>query len=345
MTIFSYHFDDVHVVGRNLKKKLSDKNVHSINQKLGCTIIPRILKYISLNFFISIKILLLHNSVNKWIFFLGGESFLPPIFLSRIINKKVIIILAGSAEDVGNIRNSNFTFILRILKNICCRISNKIILYSPRLIISYKLEHFRKKILIASHHFLDFSSFHISISFQDRSPLIGYFGRLSKEKGVQFLVNALPDLLNYYNDFHVLIGGEGDLKELIISDIQRFDIIDKVSILGWVSHEILPQYLNRMRLLVLPSFTEGLPNIIIEAMACGTPVLATPVGAVPDIITDGVTGFIMENNTPDCIVKNIKRAIKCSNLKEISENGRLFVKEHYSYDTVVEKWRQIIQDI
>jgi hypothetical protein len=67
--------------------------------------------------------------------------------------------------------------------------------------------------------------------------------------------------------------------------------------------------------MVIPSFTEGLPNIMLEAMACGTPVLATPVGAISDIIRDSETGFIMENNSPKCIIENVNRVIGSSELE------------------------------
>ena len=61
---------------------------------------------------------------------------------------------------------------------------------------------------------------------------------------------------------------------------------------------------------------------MLEVMACGTPVLATPGGAIPDVIIDGKTGFIMEDNTPCCIAHNVKRALSCPDLEEIAKNGR-----------------------
>ncbi|MDI6867848.1 MAG: glycosyltransferase family 4 protein [Methanoculleus sp.] len=98
-------------------------------------------------------------------------------------------------------------------------------------------------------------------------------------------------------------------------------------------------------LLVLPSYTEGLPNIMLEAMACGTPVLATPVGAIPDVIIDGKTGFIMENNSPECIADNVVRALEHPDLEQIAEAGRRFVEENFSFEKTVENWKEILQNI
>ncbi len=99
------------------------------------------------------------------------------------------------------------------------------------------------------------------------------------------------------------------------------------------------------RLLVLPSYTEGLPNIMLEAMACGTPVLATPVGTIPDVIIDGKTGFIMENNSPECIAANVVRALSSPDLERIAEDGKRFAEENFSFEKTVENWKGILQSI
>ena len=114
---------------------------------------------------------------------------------------------------------------------------------------------------------------------------------------------------------------------------------------GWISHEDLPDYLNRLRLLIIPSYSEGLPNIMLEAMACGTPVLATPVGAIPDIIKDGETGFIMENNTPACIAENINRVLKDTNLEKIAADAKKVVEENFTFESSVKTWKILLEDI
>jgi glycosyltransferase involved in cell wall biosynthesis len=80
-------------------------------------------------------------------------------------------------------------------------------------------------------------------------------------------------------------------------------------------------------------------------MACGTPVLATPVGVIPDIIKDGETGFIMENNSPECIAENVLRALSSPDLERIAEKGRWFVEANFTFERVVDRWNEVLKDI
>ncbi|MDI6867740.1 glycosyltransferase family 4 protein [Methanoculleus sp.] len=226
-----------------------------------------------------------------------------------------------------------------------CILADRIILYSPNFITDWHLEPYRHKILIAHRHFLDFETFTVTTPLPDRPPLIGYIGRLSGEKGVQHFANALPAILNDRQDLRVLIGGDGPSRDSIAATLQEEGLTARVDLPGWIPHDDLPPYLNQLRLLVLPSYTEGLPNIMLEAMACGTPVLATPVGAIPDVIIDGKTGFIMENNSPECIAENVVRVLEHPELEEIAEAGRRFVEEEFTFEKAVENWKRVLQEI
>jgi len=233
----------------------------------------------------------------------------------------------------------------KIISHICYNLTTRIIIYSPYLINEWHLEAYRHKILIAHRHFLDFETFTVTTPFPDRPPLIGYIGRLSGEKGVQHFARVLPAILNDQQDLRAFIGGDGPLKESIAASLQEGGVTARIDLPGWISHDDLPDYLNQLRLLILPSYTEGLPNIMLEAMACGTPVLATPVGAILDVLIDGKTGFIMENNSPECIAENVKRALDSPDLERIAEEGRRFVEENFTFERVVERWKEVLEEI
>ena len=84
---------------------------------------------------------------------------------------------------------------------------------------------------------------------------------------------------------------------------------------------------------------------MIKAMACGTPVLANAVGSIPDVINDGETGFIMENNSPECITKNILKSLQYSNLGEVINNARELIKEEFNYTYTENRYKKIIEEV
>jgi glycosyltransferase involved in cell wall biosynthesis len=96
---------------------------------------------------------------------------------------------------------------------------------------------------------------------------------------------------------------------------------------------------------ILSSYHKVLPNIMLETMACGTPVLATPVGAISDIIIDGETGFIMENNSPGYIAESVIRALNSPNLEQIAEGGRRFVEGNFSFESTITRWKEMLEGI
>lgn len=86
------------------------------------------------------------------------------------------------------------------------------------------------------------------------------------------------------------------------------------------------------------------PTVHDYAMACATLVIATPVGAIPDVIIDRKTEYIMESNSPECIAANVVRALSSPDLERIAEDGRRFVEENFSFEKTVENWKRILQD-
>jgi glycosyltransferase involved in cell wall biosynthesis len=304
----------------------------------------RLINYCVLNLKISKKILLGSKDVDSYVFF-WATGFLLPMMCAKVRNKKIIWLLPSSTKKMDE-HTGNFLNLMVIpLQSLSCKIADKIVLYSPNLIQEWELQSYADKILIAHEHFIQFDTFTITTPLHGRPLLIGYIGRLSEEKGVLRFVESLPAVMNHRKSLRVLIGGNGPLKEEIGVFLQEKKLTDHVELAGWISHDHLPDYLNRLHLLVIPSFTEGLPNIMLEAMACGTPVAATSVGAIPDSIRDGETGFIMENNSPECISANIIRALEDPDREKIAMNAKKMVEKEFSFESTVMQWKKILNSL
>ena len=330
----------------NVKNDLFKDNLNVSTYRIkhisGSNVFTRIIKYIFLQLRISYNLMKIARKVDIWIFFIEGETLVLPMLSAKILKRKVIIASAGSHIQALKSANDSFFRIVGVLSKINCALSNCIILYSPNLIKEWDLEKHKNKISIAHHHFFDFDKFKIKKKFDARKNLVGYIGRLSEEKGVLNFVKAIPKVIKKGEDLEFLIGGDGRLRDEIERYLEGENLNGKVKLPGWVPREEFLTYLNELKLFVLPSYTEGLPCTILEAMACGTPVLATPVGAIPDVIKDGETGFIMENNSPECIAENIVRALAHPNINEITKNARALIEEKYNYQAAVDGYRIIL---
>jgi len=272
-------------------------------------------------------------------------TILLPTLLARLLGIRVLLVLRGYAEEAWQARKDAFRKPLAWVKRINLALSHKVIIYHQSFVKGWNLERYQNKILVASYLFVDPDKFRPAKPLVERANLVGYIGRLGREKSVLEFVQAMPELLKTRNDIMALIVGDGQLRDEAEQYTRSQNLSNKVEFSGWIANDDIPNYLNKLKLLILPSHTEGLPNTVLEAMACGTPVLATPVGAIPNIITDGETGFIMEDNSPECIARNIIRALTHPKLEEIARNARALVEKEFTYQAAVERYRDILASL
>jgi glycosyltransferase involved in cell wall biosynthesis len=183
-------------------------------------------------------------------------------------------------------------------------------------------------------------------NFNQRGNVIGYVGRFETEKGIEIL----PGIINLtvkskrVSDLEWILVGNGSLRKRIEDEVRELGLCGVVKITGWVNDP--ETYLTKMRLLLLPSKSEGLPNVVLEAMACGTPVLVTPVGAIPDIIKEGETGFLLKSNDPKHIAERIVELLNNPELLErVSVNAYNYVRENFSFEKTLDAWRKILSEL
>lgn len=183
--------------------------------------------------------------------------------------------------------------------------------------------------------FVDLEKFQKNIDMDNRDCDFLFMGRLAKEKGVgQLLESVSLESVWQGSPPQLTIVGSGPLTDLVVEASQRNS---SVSYIGWVDHDSVPQYLNRAKIVVLPSETEGLPNIIIEGMASGAVPMATPVGGIPGVVHHGFSGFLLNDVTPESFGRDLKKALYDADLEAISNNAEKYCREMYSYEAAVKR--------
>ena len=309
----------------------------------GKGIVTRIIRYLLTQLKVS-YVLVKERKADAYIFFLA-QSLVLPILILKLMRRKVILAVGASFSKLVESRKDRLLLFPRIEEKISYKVSDQIVIYSENIVGQFNLEKYKGKISIARRHFLDFDKFKMQKQLSERDNLVGYIGRLSEEKGILNFVEAIPKVLEVREDIGFLIGGDGQLRGKVEKYLDEENLIGEVKLPGWIPRDELPKCLNELKLLVLPSYTEGLPNIMLEAMACGTPVLATPVGAIPDVIKDGESGFIMEDNSPECIARNVIRVLNHSNLEETTYNARALVEREFTCEAAVRAYKHIFDSL
>ena len=320
-------------------------NHHHIISKIYQNIFFRVFNYILTEIKISYLLFTISKSDDMVIYFMHNSPILP-MFLSKILRMKIIWMLPSSVKiSEWDSRTDPISIFPVLIQNIGYRISDIIVVYSPLLIREWNLEKYKRKIKIGREHFIDLTTFRMMRQLSERANMIGFIGRMNFEKGFENFLDSLPAILESDKNLKIVIVGDGPLKHLIPKKVSKEQLENNVKIENWIPHEDLPRIYNNLKLLIIPSYTEGLPNVLLEAMACGTPVLATPVGAIPDIIKDGETGYVMENNSPECIVKNINRALMDPTLEYIAMNAKKMVEREFTFEITVKQWKRILDII
>ncbi len=170
----------------------------------------------------------------------------------------------------------------------------------------------------------------------DPVTVIGVVARLSEEKGIGYLLEAMPHVLKRYPNLYLLIAGDGPIKDKLKNLSVHMGLEQNVIFLGYRND--IPEFMTDIDLLVMPSLTEGFPLSLLEGMAAGLPIVATRVGGIPEIITDGREGILVPPREPDALAKAIIRVLREKESgKTMGLAGRKVVEEKFNADVMVAK--------
>ena len=170
-------------------------------------------------------------------------------------------------------------------------------------------------------------------------------GRLSEQKGQLLLVDAVHRLAQEGIELEVVLAGDGEMRADLESLIEKCKLQGKIRITGWLNSDQVRDEILSARALLLPSFAEGLPVVIMEAMALRRPVLTTYIAGIPELIRPGADGWLFPAGDVEALVSTLKEflAAPFAELKKMGDAGHQRVLERHSVDIEARKLAKLIR--
>lgn len=250
--------------------------------------------------------------------------------ISRLFKKKTIIHLHGAQFDVfyNNECSEEKKSLIRKTFDIADRI----------IVLSEQWKDFVETITKTQIHILYNAVSINEINNVDISNEINltFLGRVDKRKGIYDLLEATKKVIDIYNNIKLNIAGDGEIEELK-ELVKNSNLIKNVDILGWINNKEKEELLRKTYLYILPSYNEGMPMSILEAMSYGIPVISTYVGGIPSVIVNDLNGILIEAGDIDALASSIKYLIEDKNkYTEISKNAYNTINDTFSLNRHIE---------
>ena len=173
------------------------------------------------------------------------------------------------------------------------------------------------------------------------TSVIGVLGRLTKQKGHRYLIDAIPNIVQAFSNLEFWIIGEGELHRELEDRATRLGIDSYVKFLG--RRNDIPALFQKMDLMVLPSLWEGLPTVVLESFVYGVPVVATDISGTRELVIQGETGWLVPPADPAGLANGILTALNDeSGRNRIREAARKKV-ENFSIERVAENYKSLYE--
>lgn len=186
----------------------------------------------------------------------------------------------------------------------------------------------------------------------DETIRIVTIARLVEKKGIEYGIRAIAMLVQQHPKLEYLILGDGDLMATLQGLIHQLQMSRQVKLLGWKERQEIIQILNHAHILMAPSVTsrdgdsEGIPNVLKEAMAMGMPVVSTQHSGIPELVQDGISGFLVPERDAETLAEKLDYLISHPEIwPEMGKAGRTFVEEHYDIHKLNDRLEEIYQEL
>ncbi|MBI2472868.1 MAG: glycosyltransferase family 4 protein [Planctomycetes bacterium] len=273
---------------------------------------------------------------------MAGPAGFAAVLLGMLFGKPIIVTVHGS--DIHTFPKHLF---LRRMVIFTLKRATKVVAVSQSLkdLVS-KLIDSQKNILIIRNGSrqeiffpIDKTTARERLGLPNNKKIILFIGSLIPRKGVDVLLSAFT-LLNEKNNINLLLIGEGESEPKLKALTKELHIETQVYFIGSKKHDEIPLWLNACDVFCLPSHHEGFPTVIVEAFACGRPVVATKVDGVPEAITNDTVGLLVEPNNSEALASALNKALEKEwDYQTIAEYGKRF-----SWDTIAEEYLELYKN-
>ncbi len=174
--------------------------------------------------------------------------------------------------------------------------------------------------------------------------IVGAVGRLSPEKGFDQLILAARSIAGEFPDVGFVLIGDGPLRERLQGLIDQGNLQGRFVLAGHRSD--VDRLFPHMDALAMSSYTEGLPCVLLEAMAAGVPVVATSVGGIPEVIEEGASGFLVPPGDPRALADRLRRLLADPDLcRSLANRGRNRVRDGFTFAAQAERYASLLTSI
>lgn len=274
-------------------------------------------------------------------------SFIAPIVNSLKPKGEVPVVLTlhlGRIDRIGGISSRFARLFEKTADRLLLMQADRIIAVSNAVADHAKTLNGSSDKITVIQNGVDIDKFTPNPENQGRSdPSILFVGRLVKNKGPDIFLQALPDLFAQHHRVAARIVGQGPMKDILQEQAKELGIENRVEFLGYV--ENMPETMKSADIFCRPSLSEGMPLTLLEAMSCGLPPVVSSVAGVPEVVTHGETGFLVDEPTPNAIADSLDTILSKPTLAErIGRNAREYVVENHDWHSRARDVLEIYED-
>jgi len=179
------------------------------------------------------------------------------------------------------------------------------------------------------------------LSIGEKCKTVLFIGNLRPIKGVEYLIEAMTKVAQNYPESRLVVVGvdfqDGKLQELA----QEKNLQERIIFTGSIPPHEIPEYMVAADIFVLPSLSEGFPNVLLEAMAAGLPIVATRAGGIPEIVTDGENGFLVEPRNSQQLADKIMLLLQDENVRKHLSSNNIKKAEQYNWSEIVTSLEEV----